>query len=87
MRIYSLSLGYVYALREDDERLTDTFSQGTFLDSAIDVIPKPSLTDADLRKRLMTAVRDAHAYGLTSVHDAALLPESLAFFKRYVLSC
>ncbi|KAL1761483.1 amidohydrolase family-domain-containing protein [Schizophyllum commune] len=55
---------------------------GTFLDSAIDVIPKPSLTDADLRKRLMTAVRDAHAYGLTSVHDAALLPESLAFFKR-----
>ena len=60
---------------------------GTFLDSAIDVIPKPSLTDADLRKRLMTAVRDAHAYGLTSVHDAALLPESLAFFKRYCLSC
>lgn len=55
---------------------------GAFLDSAQDVIAKPSLTDADLRKRLMTAVRDAHAFGLTSVHDAALLPESLAFFKR-----
>ena len=42
----------------------------------------PALTEADLIRRFGVAVRDAHAFGLTAIHDAGLDPASLAFFKR-----
>lgn len=56
--------------------------QGMLLDNAQELVKQPKLTELDLEKRFKVAVRDAHAYGLTSIHDAGLDPMSLAFFKR-----
>ncbi|KAK0212699.1 amidohydrolase family-domain-containing protein [Desarmillaria ectypa] len=53
-----------------------------FLDNAQNLIHKPEATDADLNGLFSITVRDALANGLTSIHDAALAPQSLAFFKR-----
>lgn len=61
---------------------SDGNPSGLFLDNAQDLIHKPEATDADLHSLFSITVRDALAYGLTSIHDAALAPESLAFFKR-----
>ncbi|KAJ3518136.1 hypothetical protein NLJ89_g62 [Agrocybe chaxingu] len=55
---------------------------GTLLDNAQDLLKQPELTESDLLRRFKVAVRDAHKYGLTSIHDAGLNPKSLAFFKR-----
>ncbi|CAA7259249.1 unnamed protein product [Cyclocybe aegerita] len=55
---------------------------GTLLDNAQDLLKQPELTESDLLRRFKVAVRDAHKYGLTSIHDAGLDPKSLAFFKR-----
>ncbi|KAF8891698.1 amidohydrolase family-domain-containing protein [Infundibulicybe gibba] len=55
---------------------------GLFLDNAQELVRQPPLTERDLLKRFNVAVRDAHAVGLTSIHDAGLDPVSLAFFKR-----
>ncbi|KAK1229178.1 hypothetical protein PQX77_007750 [Marasmius sp. AFHP31] len=55
---------------------------GMLLDNAQELIQQPPLGEEDLFKRFMTAVRDATKVGLTSIHDAGLDPESLAFFKR-----
>ncbi|KAG5719455.1 putative amidohydrolase ytcJ [Termitomyces sp. T112] len=57
---------------------------GVFLDNAQELLKQPKLTEADLVRRFRVAVRDAHALGLTSVHDAGLDPASLAFFKSQV---
>lgn len=57
---------------------------GVFIDNAQDLIVRPALTEEDLSRRLSATVNDAHAKGLTSIHDAALSPVSLDFFKRYV---
>ncbi|KAF9024805.1 hypothetical protein BDZ89DRAFT_988931 [Hymenopellis radicata] len=55
---------------------------GLFLDNAQELIHIPDPTDEDLLKKFSITVRDALAHGLTSIHDAALKPESLAFFNR-----
>ncbi|KAG5221307.1 amidohydrolase family-domain-containing protein [Salix suchowensis] len=57
---------------------------GVFLDNAQELVKQPPVTEADLLKRFATAVKDAHRFGLTSIHDAGLDPTSLKFFKRYV---
>lgn len=57
---------------------------GVFLDNAQELVKQPPVTEADLLKRFRTAVKDAHRFGLTSIHDAGLDPISLKFFKRYV---
>ncbi|KAK0485942.1 amidohydrolase family-domain-containing protein [Armillaria novae-zelandiae] len=64
------------------ERDSDGNPNGLFIDNAQDLIHKPEATDADLNRLFSITVRDALASGLTSIHDAALAPESLAFFKR-----
>ncbi|KAK0226064.1 amidohydrolase family-domain-containing protein [Armillaria fumosa] len=61
---------------------SDGNPNGLFIDNAQDLIHKPETTDADLNRLFSITVRDALASGLTSIHDAALAPESLAFFKR-----
>ncbi|KAG6920121.1 hypothetical protein DXG01_010189 [Tephrocybe rancida] len=58
---------------------------GVFLDNAQDLLKQPELTEADLLHRFHVAVKDAHAQGLTSIHDAGFNPASLAFFKRLQL--
>ncbi|KAG6866609.1 hypothetical protein C0991_000719 [Blastosporella zonata] len=55
---------------------------GVLLDNAQELLKQPELTEADLVRRFHVAVKDAHALGLTSIHDAGLDPASLAFFKR-----
>ena len=55
---------------------------GVLLDNAQDLLKQPALTEADLVRRFRVTVKHAHAYGLTSIHDAGLDPASLAFFRR-----
>ncbi|KAJ7065050.1 amidohydrolase family-domain-containing protein [Mycena amicta] len=55
---------------------------GMFLDNAQDVVLQPELTDDELMRRFSVAVRDAIAFGLTSIHDAGLNPVSLEFFAK-----
>ncbi|GLB37251.1 putative amidohydrolase family protein [Lyophyllum shimeji] len=64
-------------VRDDDGNPT-----GVLLDNAQELLKQPELTEGDLLRRFRVAVRDAHALGLTSIHDAGLDPASLAFFKR-----
>ena len=58
---------------------------GVLLDNAQELLKQPELTESDLLRRFKVTIRDAHKYGLTSIHDAGLDPTSLAFFNRYVL--
>ncbi|KAJ7609921.1 amidohydrolase family-domain-containing protein [Roridomyces roridus] len=53
-----------------------------FLDKAQDLLYEAPLTEAEQVSRFTRAVNDALAYGLTSVHDAGLDPESMEFFIR-----
>lgn len=67
-------------------------SAGVLLDNAQDILKLPELTESDLLRQFKVTVRDAHRYGITSIHDAGLDPKSLAFFKRFIqfpvlLSC
>lgn len=59
-------------------------SPGVFLDNAQDILKLPEPTDDVLLARFKTAVKYAHAFGLTSIHDAGLDQASVAFFKRSV---
>ncbi|OCH90259.1 hypothetical protein OBBRIDRAFT_793498 [Obba rivulosa] len=63
-------------------RDSDGNPTGVFLDNAQDMVIRPDPTYSMLQKRFATAVKDAHAVGLTAVHDAGFKPMSLAFFKR-----
>ncbi|PPQ64997.1 hypothetical protein CVT26_015706 [Gymnopilus dilepis] len=55
---------------------------GVLLDNAQDILTLPEPTEVDLLRQFKVTVRDAHRYGITSIHDAGLDPKSLAFFKR-----
>lgn len=59
---------------------------GVFLDKAQDLVPKEPATEELLLSRWAAMVKDAHAVGLTSVHDAGFSPVSLQFFQRYEIS-
>lgn len=63
-------------------RFSDTQILGVFLDNAQELVPRPPPTEKQLLKRWSIMVKDAHAVGLTSIHDAALRPISLEFFER-----
>ena len=53
-----------------------------FLDNARDLIPIPPPTEEALLKRLALVVKDAHAVGLTAIHDALLEPDTIDFFHK-----
>ncbi|TCD59895.1 hypothetical protein EIP91_011218 [Steccherinum ochraceum] len=55
---------------------------GIFLDNAQDLVIRPEPTYETLENRFKLASRNAHAVGLTSVHDAGFDPKSLDFFRR-----
>jgi len=80
----------VSALRRWHEtKFPDPRSPGVFLDNAQDLVPRPPPTEKQLLRRWAIMVKDAHAVGLTSVHDAGFSPISLKFFERlafYVIS-
>ncbi|KAJ2972879.1 hypothetical protein NUW54_g12175 [Trametes sanguinea] len=62
----------------------DSFGKptGVFLDNAQDLVIRPEPTYKQLQKRFAATVKDAHAVGLTAVHDAGFNPMSLEFFRR-----
>jgi hypothetical protein len=62
--------------------IPNRISVGVLLDNAQELLKQPGLTESDLLRRFKVTIRDAHRYGLTSIHDAGLDPASLAFFKR-----
>lgn len=67
------------------ERSWDVLSnkvQGVFLDNARDLIQIPPPTEETLMKRWEAVIRDAHAVGLTAVHDALLTPDTIDFFHK-----
>ncbi|PPQ95932.1 hypothetical protein CVT26_016153 [Gymnopilus dilepis] len=55
---------------------------GIFMDSAQELIKRTPLSENDLKRHFRTTVQEALSSGLTSLHDAGLTPESLAFFQR-----
>lgn len=58
---------------------------GVFLDNAIrEFVGKvmPPMTDALREENLNVAMNDALSLGLVGIHDAGLVPEDLAFFRR-----
>ncbi|KAF9653004.1 hypothetical protein BDM02DRAFT_3088406 [Thelephora ganbajun] len=58
---------------------------GVFLDNARDLIPIPPPTEEVLLKRWDPVVKDAHAVGLTAIHDALLQPNTIDFFHKQAL--
>ncbi|PFH52001.1 hypothetical protein AMATHDRAFT_74508 [Amanita thiersii Skay4041] len=60
---------------------------GVFLDNAQDLVLQPGPSHSDLMRRFKLTINNALSHGLTSIHDAGLKPDSLAFFKRTVYIC
>ncbi|KAF8553612.1 hypothetical protein OG21DRAFT_1477264 [Imleria badia] len=56
---------------------------GIFVDNAMSIVPVPLPTKAQLRDYFDRAVRDAHAVGLTSIHDAETEPHMIEFYQEY----
>ncbi|KAG6813680.1 hypothetical protein H0H92_008528 [Tricholoma furcatifolium] len=52
---------------------------GVFLDNAQELLKQPKVIESDLLRRFRVAVKDAHAMGITSVHDAGLDPASCTY--------
>ena len=50
----------------------------------MDLIEKPAPTETETREQFEMTMLDALRVGLTSIHDAATLPENIAFFRQYV---
>lgn len=55
---------------------------GTFVDNAMELIPIPDLTPAQVADYFDTAMRDALEVGLTSIHEASGEDQHIPFFKE-----
>ncbi|KII83661.1 hypothetical protein PLICRDRAFT_180263 [Plicaturopsis crispa FD-325 SS-3] len=55
---------------------------GLFVDNAMQLIPKPAWSEAQMREYFDLAMRDAVKHGLTSIHDAGSSPEGIHFIKK-----
>lgn len=58
---------------------------GIFVDNAIAIVASPPWTASQIEGYLERAVEDVLQVGLTSVHDAASLPEYIDAFAKYEL--
>ncbi|KAF9219325.1 hypothetical protein BS17DRAFT_789499 [Gyrodon lividus] len=56
---------------------------GIFVDNAMALIPVPAPTQTQLLEHFNRAVKDAHAVGLTYIHDAASEPHIIEFYQKY----
>ncbi|KAF9238393.1 amidohydrolase family-domain-containing protein [Melanogaster broomeanus] len=54
---------------------------GIFVDNAMALIPVPAPTRTQLLEYFDRTVKDAHAVGLTSIHDAATEPYMIEFYQ------
>jgi len=64
-------------IRDDEGQAT-----GIFVDNAMSLIPKPPRSERQMLEYFSTTVQEALAHGLTSIHDAAVYPPMIAFFKK-----
>ncbi|KAL0952329.1 hypothetical protein HGRIS_006609 [Hohenbuehelia grisea] len=55
---------------------------GVFVDNAMALIPIPAWSEEQMSMYFDTAMRDALAHGLTSIHDAMATPNIIDFIKR-----
>lgn len=62
--------------------VNQTHFSGVFVDNAMALVPSPPWTVSQLESYLETAVQDVLGVGLTSVHDAASLPEYIDTFAK-----
>jgi predicted amidohydrolase YtcJ len=60
----------------------DQFTVGIMVDNAMDLIPKPPMSEESARDYFDVAMEDALAHGLTSIHDADSRPEAVSLFKK-----
>ncbi|EIW76728.1 hypothetical protein CONPUDRAFT_139452 [Coniophora puteana RWD-64-598 SS2] len=56
---------------------------GIFVDNAMELIKVPPWTQTQMLEYFDKAVKDAHAHGLTSIHDAMSTLDNIVFFKEY----
>ena len=56
------------------------------MDNAKRIVPTPTPTNAQLRDYFERTVRDAHAVGLTSIHDASTDLQAITFYKEFASS-
>ncbi|KAJ8488240.1 hypothetical protein ONZ45_g14029 [Pleurotus djamor] len=63
-------------------RDADGSPTGVFVDNAMNLVPLPPYSEDDMKVYFETAMADALAHGLTSIHDAASPPAVIEFFKR-----
>ena len=52
----------------------------------MDLVAKPPMSWEQMDDFFRLTMNDALRYGLTSIHDAATVPEAVLFFKEYVAS-
>jgi predicted amidohydrolase YtcJ len=62
---------------------TKWLNAGVFLDDAMDLVPKPPWSQMQMEEYFQTTMKDAVRHGLTSIHDAAVSPDAIEFFKLY----
>lgn len=55
---------------------------GTFVDNAMELVPIPDLTSAQVAAYFHTAMRDALEVGLTSIHEASGEDRHISFYKE-----
>ena len=68
----------------DLELLTRLRVSGVLVDNAMALVASPPWSAAQMEGYLEKALEDILKVGLTSVHDAASLPEYIEVFSQYV---
>ena len=56
---------------------------GVLLDNAQQLIEQPGPTHDDRFRQFRLTMTHAMSYGLTSIHDAGLNPQSMEFFEKF----
>jgi predicted amidohydrolase YtcJ len=60
--------------------------EGIFIDNAMQLVPIPPYSEAQMQEYFAVTMKHALEYGLTSIHDAESSPTSIAFYKRCVFT-
>jgi predicted amidohydrolase YtcJ len=59
-----------------------TLATGIFVDNAMDLVPIPEKTPAQVSEYIKTTIRDALEVGLTNIHDADGVDKYIDFYKE-----
>lgn len=74
---------FLYLLAHGHQKVSYNTFLGVLLDNAQDLIKQPDPAHDDLLRRFKLTMTHAMSYGLTSIHDAGLNPQSMDFFKKF----